>query len=452
METWLPIITVVAGIFALLFLVLRLKFHAFLALILVSIVIGLCVGLTPTEVIDSVQKGMGGTLAGIAVIVGLGAMFGALLEQAGGIDTISTKIITAFGEKRAPYALGLVGFLVAIPVFFDVAFIILVPVIHRLSRATGKSLLTYALPLLAGLAVTHAFIPPTPGPIAVAAYVGANLGWVIMLGFVAGIPAMIMGGPFLVRFYKNTPVSAEPNSVETREATIQFRSALWAVLLPLFLILAATATNMTIPKALDGAPIGEVSALKQTILFIGSPITALIISVLWAYVMFGVRRKIPREELQTIMGKALEPAGVIILITGAGGVLKQMLKDSGVGEQIGQMLSDQGLPILLIAFLIAYLVRIAQGSATVAMVTAGGLVAAALGAGHTLSDPQLALLVIAIASGATMTSHVNDSGFWLVNRYLGQSEAETLRSWTVASTVIGLVGFGMACLMWIIFT
>lgn len=440
------------GIAVLLFLVLRQKMPAFLALLLVSLGVGLATGMAPMDVIESIKKGMGGTLGFVAVVVGLGAMFGALLEHAGGLEAISSRLLKRFSEDRAGWALGLVGFLVAIPVFFDVAFIMLVPLIQQLSRKTGKALLTYALPLLAGLAVTHAFIPPTPGPIAVAELLSADLGLVILFGFIAGIPALILGGPVLARIYRNTPAMSGGISFvpQRKMQTISFGHAVFAVAMPLVLILLSTFQQID-PNSLNihsgfgklvDMLVVESPSWQSFFQFIGHPFTALSIACLYVYIAFGLMRRVPRNEIGDIMGKSLEPAGVVVLITGAGGVFKQVLIDSGVGQDLANAVSATGMPIVLFAFIVAFLVRVAQGSATVAMITAAGL-AAPVASLAGLSPVDTALAVIAIASGASMTSHVNDSGFWLVNQYLGQTPKETLRSWTVATSVIGLTGLAI---------
>ncbi len=440
------------GIAILLFLVLRQKMPAFLALILVSLIVGLMTGMDPMSVLDSVKNGMGGTLGFVAVVVGLGAMFGALLEHAGGLEAISSRLLGRFRNDRAGWALGLVGFLVAIPVFFDVAFIMLVPLIQKLSRKTGKALLTYALPLLAGLAVTHAFIPPTPGPIAVAELLSADLGLVIFFGFIAGIPALILGGPVLARFYRNTPamLGDADFAAPSGAPSIGFGHAVFAVAMPLVLILLSTFqkidplsfnTESGFGRLMDWLIVDN-PTWQIIFQFVGHPFTALSIACVYVYVAFGLMRRVPREKIGEIMTKSLEPAGVVVLITGAGGVFKQVLIDSGVGQDLAAAVSATGMPIVLFAFIVAFLVRIAQGSATVAMITAAGL-AAPVAAVAGLSPVDTALAVIAIASGASMTSHVNDSGFWLVNQYLAQTPQETLRSWTVATTVIGLTGLAV---------
>jgi Gnt-I system low-affinity gluconate transporter len=437
----LPLILTAISVIALLLLVLKVRLPAFIALLLVSLAFGLAAGMTPGDVIQSVQSGMGGTLGFVAVVVGLGAMMGALLESSGGVQAISSGLLSRFGEARAQSALGFIGFLVAIPVFFDVAFIILLPVVLGLAERTGKALVYFAIPLLAGLAVTHAFIPPTPGPIAVAEILKADLGWVILFGALAGLPAMIIGGPLLARIIAKRPDMQISNPVDFAENTktetpISFSAAMQVILLPLILILFGTLTTA----------LNYESPVADTIKFLGHPFVALLIACLYAWWMFGVRRGIDRSALHDAMLRALEPAGLVVLVTGAGGVFKQVLVDTGAGAALAETLSATQMPLLLFAFIVAGIVRVAQGSATVAMITAAGLVAP-VAAIAGLGGADLALLVIAIASGASILSHVNDSGFWLVSRYLGLTEAQTLRSWTVSTTLIGVTGFAVACLL-----
>ncbi|MFD0725330.1 GntT/GntP/DsdX family permease [Lysobacter brunescens] len=441
----------VAAIAALLLLVLRFKLPAFLALMLVAIGFGLASGMPGEAVVGAIQSGMGGTLGFVAVVVGLGAMFAGLLEHAGGIRAIADRLLAVFGERRTGLALGVGGFVVAIPVFFDVAFILLVPLIHRLSSRSGISRLHYAIPLLAGLCVTHAFMPPHPGPVAVGELLKADPGWVIVMAFACGLPAMLVAGPLFARRFRHLPAEAtqdapassgsddERPAMESAATTpaIGFGAALGAVLLPVVLILGNTIGGALLPPG----------AVRDALSFIGHPFVALLIACLHAHLVFGVARRIPLDRLREIMTRALEPAGTVVLVTGAGGVFKQILVDSGVGAQLGASLAAHSLPIMPLAFLFAAIIRVAQGSATVAMITGASLVAPVL-ALVPLSAPQLALVVIAIASGATIASHVNDSGFWLVSRYLQINEADTLRSWTVASTLAGTTGFIVA---WVLF-
>lgn len=423
-------------IFLLLFLVIKTKLHAFVALLLTSFLVGIATGMPLNKVIESVTNGMGGTLGFVAVVVGLGAMFGQMLEVSGGAERLAQTLIHKFGEEKSQWALGITGFLVAIPVFFDVGFIILVPLIYSLARKTGKSLLFYAIPLLAGLAVTHSFIPPTPGPISVAQLLGADLGWVILFGALAGIPAMIVAGPVFGKFIAKRIHASIPDYMHIEEEKKEgelpgFGTVTAIILTPLLLILLNTFSDMLLAKG---------SALRSVLTFLGHPFVALTISTLMAFVLLGTRRGYTKEEIQRIATKALEPAGIIILVTGAGGVFKQILIDSGVGDVLAKIMADSPLPPILLAFLIAMAVRVAQGSATVSMVTAAGLMSPLIDS-LDLHGPILGLMVIAIASGATVLSHVNDSGFWLVSQFLGMSEKNALKSWTVMETLVGLVGF-----------
>ncbi|OIU70338.1 GntP family permease [Rossellomorea aquimaris] len=442
MSDQMLILVALAGIFLLLFLVIKTKLHAFVSLLLVSLIVGIAAGMPLGEVVTSIQNGMGGTLGFVAVVVGLGAMFGRMLEVSGGAERLAQTLINKFGEDKAQWSLGITGFLVAIPVFFDVGFIILVPIVYGLARKTGKSLLYYGIPLLAGLAVTHSFIPPTPGPIAVADLIGADLGWVILFGVIAGIPSMIIAGPLFAKFISKKIHAVVPDYMQAEEMEDDkdlpsFGLIASLISIPLVLILLNT---------LSGVLLDEGNTLRSILTFLGHPFVALTIATILTFILLGTKRGYTRDEVQEIATKALEPAGIIILVTGAGGVFKQVLIDSGVGEVLGEMMAGSSLPPIALAFLIAMVVRVAQGSATVSMVTAAGLMSpliSTLG----MEGPVLGLMVIAIASGATVFSHVNDSGFWLVNRYFGLDVKDTLKSWTVMETLIGFVGFAVVFIL-----
>ncbi|MBW7651101.1 gluconate:H+ symporter [Anoxybacillus sp. ST4] len=432
------IVIVIAGISLLLFLIIRSKLHAFVSLLLVSLLVGIAAGMPLKSVIESIQNGMGGTLGFVAVVVGLGAMFGQMLEASGGAERLAQTLMKKFGESKAQWALGITGFLVAIPVFFDVGFIILVPIVYGLAKKTGRSLLYYGIPLLAGLAVTHSFIPPTPGPIAVANLIGADLGWVILFGFIAGIPAMIVAGPLFGKYISKKIHASIPTYMEWKEHDNEqdlpsFGLIATIILIPLLLILMNTVSGVVLP---------EKNMLRSLFTFLGHPFVALTIATLLAFYFLGRKRGLSKQQVQDIATKALEPAGIIILVTGAGGVFKQILVDSGVGKVLADMMSTSSLPPIVLAFIIAALVRVSQGSATVAMVTSAGLMAPFIETLQ-LTGPILGLITIAIAAGATILSHVNDSGFWLVNRYFGLEVKDTLKSWTVMETMIALVGFSV---------
>ncbi|GBD02474.1 Low-affinity gluconate transporter [bacterium HR18] len=426
----------------LLLLVLWMRVHAFVALMLTSLLTALLGGIPADRIADVLREGMGSTLGYIAVVIGLGAMIGEMLQQSGGTARIAQSLLKRFGEHRAPWALALTGFLVAIPVFFDVALILLLPLVYSLAHRTGRSLLYYALPLAAGIAVAHSFIPPTPGPVAVAGLLGADLGWVILFGVITGLPATIVGGIWFGRWMAgrlHVPVPlhlfAEPAAPE--QPMPSFGQAVGVILLPLGLILLGTAASAFLPQE---------HMLRPWLRLLGHPFTALVLGTLWTFYVLGLRLGYPMRTVQQCATKALEPTGLILLVTGAGGVLSRVLVETGVGQAMAEALAATRLPVIVLAFGIALAVRIAQGSATVSMVTAAGLIAPLLQAG-TYAQPMLALVTLAIAAGATACSHVNDSGFWLISRYLDLSEADTLRVWTVLETILGLSGLAAALLL-----
>ena len=428
---------VIAGIVTLLVLILAVRLQAFIALLISSIMVGILAGMEPDSIMRSMQKGMGDTLGFVAVVVGLGAMFGSILEHSGGAESIARFLMRRFGEKRASWAMMLTGFIVAIPVFFDVAFIILVPLIYALQRSSGRSLLRYGLPLLAGLAITHAFIPPTPGPVAVADILQADLGWVILFGIIVGIPTAIVCGPLFSEMVSRK-IHLDAPELETDKTPAEDLPGVGGITaiigLPIFLILCNTILNSP-----EFAELDYLSTIRKWIQLVGHPFTALILANLIAWYVLGIRKKIPRDQLVRMTTKSMEPAGIIILLTGAGGVFKQVLIDTGAGEMAAESIAGSGMGVFVFAFVSAVVVRVLQGSATVAMITAAGLTAPLLVS--EMPDMGKALLVIVIAAGASAISHVNDSGFWLVSKYLGMSEKQTFRSWTVMTTLLAATGF-----------
>ncbi len=429
------LLALVLGITVLLFLILKLKIPAFISLLISTIIIGIVAGLDASSIFDTIQRGMGGTLGYVATIVGLGAMFGSILELTGSAQAIADYMLKRFGVDKAPWTLLFSGFFIAIPVFFDVAFILLIPVIYALQHRTKKSLLLYAIPLLAGLAVTHAFIPPTPGPVAVADILGADLGLVILMGFLVGLPAAVVSGIFFGRYISNKIFVEAPSHIQedSREKPLPSISVIFGVVLvPIVLIVLRALID-------SGVILDKNFGIGLVITYIGHPFAALIIGNLLAWYLLGLRWNYSKEELFKVASKSMEPAGTIILLTGAGGVLKQMLVDTNIGTLIAESFVHLQSSIYLIAFIIAVLIRVLQGSSTVAMITAAGLVAPLLESGQ-YSGFALALLVVAIASGASTFSHVNDSGFWLVSQYLGINEKQTYRSWTMMTTVLSLTG------------
>jgi len=446
MSTLEIILILIGSIGLLLFMVLKLKIQAFLALLVISVFLGLVTGMPMDSVIKSISDGMGSTLGFVATVVGIGAIFGQMLESSGGAESLAKYLINRFGKEKAPYALTTTGFLVAIPIFFDVGFIILVPVIYALAKDLNKSLLYFAIPLLAGLAVTHAFVPPTPGPVATAEIIGADLGWVLLLGFIIGIPVTIIAGPMFGKYISRKIHVEVPRTLETTDNhPLKDLPPFWQVAsiiaAPLILILANTVSGVW----------ADIHGLKDLfwikfLAFIGHPFMALLVATFLAIYIMGVRRGFSLENILQLSTKSLAPAGLIILVTGAGGVFKQVLVDSGIGVQLAESMSHSALPPIVLAYILALLIRVTQGSATVAMITSAGIIAPLLSA-FVLSEPHKALIVIAIASGATTASHVNDSGFWLVGKYLGMTEKQTLQSWTVMETIISVTGFSLALLL-----
>lgn len=433
--------SVLIGVSLLILLILKFKFQPFIALLISSILVGVLAGIAPLTIMETVKEGMGSTLGFVAVVVGLGAMFGAILEHSGGAEALARYLLQKFGEKNASWALMIAGFFIAIPVFFDVAFIILIPLVYSLQRKTKKSLLLYAIPLLAGLAITHAFIPPTPGPVAVADILNADLGWVILVGFVVGVPTAIVSGPLFGKYIAKKIIIAAPirSQNETPKNFPPIGLIVMIIGTPIFLIVLNTLLGNAIH------PFNLSEKTTAWIQMMGHPFSALILANILAWYFLGIKRGASKAVLSSITTSSLAPAGVIILLTGAGGVFKQMLITTGAGEMLANYFSSIGLGLLAFAFLAAVCVRVLQGSSTVAMITAAGitsaLISTPLGGFHT------ALLVIAIASGASIFSHVNDSGFWLVSNYLSLSEKDTFRSWSVMTTIIALKGFSMVLLL-----
>lgn len=447
MTTPILILIVISAVALLLFMVLKLKISAFISLLITAIFVGIAAGMPLTEISTAIQNGMAGTLGFVATVVGLGAIFGQMLESSGGAESLAHYLLKKFGKDRASWAMVITGFIVAIPVFLDVGFIILVPIIYALARDSKRSLLYYGIPLLAGLAVTHSFIPPTPGPVAVADIINVQLGWVILLGVILGFPTAVIAGPIWGK-YISKKIYIEPpsefnlqkNKDYDENNLPSFRLIALIIAVPLLLILVNTFTGLAVDKAFVTKTIWT-----DILEFVGHPFSALIIATLLASYFLGVKRGMGKQKILDLSTKALGPAGIIILITGAGGVLKQILVDSGIGKIMAESMADSALPPILLAWMLAAVVRVTQGSATVAMITAAGIIAPVLSE-FGLNDPQRALVVLAIASGATLLSHVNDSGFWLVGKYFGMTEKQTLQSWTVMESIIAFCGLAFTLL------
>ncbi|WP_030572362.1 GntP family permease [Streptomyces aureocirculatus] len=459
------LLTVAAlGILLLLFLIIKVRLQPFVALLAVSIAVGLAAGLSVTELFGTVQKsdavsliesGMGGILGHVAIIIGLGTMLGAILEVSGGAEVLASRLLGLFGEKRAPLAMGLTGLIFGIPVFFDVGIFVLAPIVYAAAKRSGKSILLYCLPLLAGLSMTHAFLPPHPGPVAAAGLLKVDLGWVILMGIVCGVPAVLAAWVFSAwigkRIFVPVPQDMLEASEEARAAVIAEQRAagrepqeqpvaLATVFLiigtPLVLILLATFSSIAF----------DPSTGRSVIEFFGNPFVALTIALLMAYYLLGIRRGWSRKSLETVSTASLKPVGNILLVVGAGGIFGGVLKGSGVAQALSDTFNDVGLPVIVLAYLISVVLRVAQGSATVAIVTTAGIVAPLLAEGD-YSNAFTALVIMAISAGSIFASHVNDGGFWMVAKYFGISERDTLKTWTVLETVLSVAGFVVAAVV-----
>ena len=441
LDTTRLVIAAIIGLALLLVLIIKFKVHAMLSILIGAIAIGLIAGMPFEEIVTAVDDGIGNTLKGIALLVGLGSMFGAILEASGGAQTLAVTMVKKFGDEKAAWALGITGLVISIPVFFDAGLIILIPLAFSLAKRTKKSSLFYAIPLLAGLAVGHAFIPPTPGPVLVATMLNVELGWVSLVGVCCGFFAMIVAGPVWgavcgKKFYVPVPDQIA-NQEDIDESKLpSFASVVTIIMIPLVLIILKSVAGV-VPALAGVAPLFN---------FLGQPFAALLIATLAAMFILGTRHGYTMPELEKILTKSLEPTGLILLVTACGGVLRYILQYSGLGEIIGNAVASVNLPIVVVAFLVAALVRICVGSATVAMTMAAGIVAA-MPEIASLSPMYLACVVAAVAGGATVCSHFNDSGFWLVRSLIGLDEKTTLKTWTIMETLVGGTGFIVALII-----
>ena len=431
----------VIGLIVLLLLIIVFKVQAMIAILVGAVLIGVIAGMPLTDIVTAVNDGIGNTLKGIALLVGLGSMFGAILEISGGAQTLAVTMVKKFGDEKAAWALGVTGLVIAMPVFFDAGLIILIPLAFSLAKRTKRSSLFYAIPLLAGLAVGHAYIPPTPGPVLVATMLNVDLGWVILIGVFCGAVAMVVAGPVWGAICGKKYMVPVPEHV-AQQADIDesklpsFFMVVGIILIPLLLIVADSIVGV----------IPALEPIQPVIGFLGEPFVALTIATVVAMILLGFKRGYTKEELEKVMTKSLEPTGMILLVTACGGVLRYVLQYSGLGEVIGNAVSSAALPIVVVAFIVAALVRISVGSATVAMTMAAGIIAAMPGIAS-LSPIYLACTTAAIAGGATVCSHFNDSGFWLVKSLVGLDEKTTLKTWTVMETLVGATGFVVALII-----
>lgn len=425
------LIAAAVGIVVLLLLIIKFKLHPVISMMIAAIIIGVGAGMPLTMISDTVEKGVGKTLQGIALLVGLGSMFGGILEVSGGAQRIAQTLIDKLGQKKAGVALGITGLVIGTTVFFEAGVVVLIPLAFSVAKQTKKSTLYYAIPLLAGLASGYAFVPPSAGSVLVADSLGVNLGVMIMVGIPTALICMVVAGVIWGRFigdkvFTKLPVNVEEIKDEPKELP-PFGLVLGVILIPLVLILISTISKyLPIP-----------ANVQNVLAFIGKPFLALTIATLAAMYFLGIKRGYTGEQLKKILDHSLRPVGMILLVIASGGVIRWMLQDSGLGEIIGPALEKSGMPLILVAFLIALLVRASVGSSMVAMTMASGIMAT-MPAVMATSVLYRAAMCCAICGGATALSHVNDAGFWLVGTFLEIDEKTTLKSWTVMETLIGV--------------
>ncbi|WP_298870129.1 GntP family transporter [uncultured Microbacterium sp.] len=458
----------VGGILLLLLLIIRLKLNAFLALLIVSIIVGLAAGLplatvpatedTPEKlgVVPAIVAGLGSTLGSIAILITLGAILGRIIELSGGASSLAGRFTEILGPKRVGAALTGAALVLAIPVFFDVGFIILVPIVYGFAQAAGLKPLRFGLPVAGIMLAVHVSVPPHPGVVGGAALLGADIGWLTIVGILIAIPLAFVSHLLSKRltrrefdmlasteemFEQAGRGGVQTTVTGTVTSTIAPPSAgmvLTLIVTPLIMIGIGTTAATVLPS---GDPLRNIAQ------FIGAPLFALLVTVLLAIYFLGVRRKWGRDKISDVLESALPPTAAIILVSGAGGAFARVLTESGIGSALSSVLLQTGLPVLVLAFVVSLALRAAQGSATVAILTTAGLLTDTVANGG-FSMLQIVAITLAIAFGALGLSHVNDSGFWVVTRYLGLSVGDGLRTWTVLTTVLGVCGFALVAVFW----
>ncbi|MBD8062117.1 GntP family permease [Oceanitalea stevensii] len=447
-----PLLLIAAGAIALiLVLVIVFKLHAFLTLILVSLLTAFVTGIPAGEIVPALVTSFGGTLGNVALLIALGAMLGKLIEHSGGARVLSERMVSIFGEKRAPLGLGIASLAFGFPIFFDAGLIVMLPIIFAVARRLGNNVLLYGIPAATAFSVMHVFVPPHPGPVAASELYGADVGLVLIVAIVLAFPVWYLSGYLWGTFVGKRfilPVPALFGSTDDDEQVNppSVATVVGILLLPLVLIFLNTGLDFLGTAGV----VDESETWVQLLSAIGTAPVALLIAVLVALLVLGHRRGENGTALEKIVDSALGPVASVILITGAGGMFGGILRLSGIGDALADVLGDTGVPVILAVWLIAVVLRVAQGSATVALVTAAGLMAPAVAAGG-FSDMQIVAITLATAAGSVFASHVNDSGFWLVGRLMGMDVKTTLKTWTVQQTLQSVVGFLFALAVFAIF-
>lgn len=429
----MPLLIVLAGVVLLLILMLAFRLNGFISLIVVSIGVGLCEGMPLLNVVTSVKTGVGSTLGNLALILGFGAMLGKLMADSGAAQRI-TVALNRFGNRWTPWTVLASGFIVGIPLFYEVGFVLLIPLVFTMAATTGIPLIYIGVPMAAALSVTHGFLPPHPGPTAIAGIFKADIGLTLIYGIILALPVAILSGPLFAKMLKKMekPIPRDlynPKIFRDDEMPGFWVSVLTG-LVPVFLMAFASFANLFLPKS---------SPWRVFFDFIGDPVMALLISVFVAIFTFGLCRGKKMIEVMRSVSESVASIAMILLVIGGGGAFKQVLVDSGVGQYIATVMQGTSLSPLILAWLIAAILRISLGSATVAGITAAGIVFPLIGTTH--ASPEL--MVISTGAGSLIFSHVNDPGFWLFKEYFNLTIGETLKSWSTLETIIsvgGLVG------------
>lgn len=421
------------AVVALIILIARFKLNAFLALILASLFVGIASGMELAQVAKSFQDGVGATLGFIAVVVGLGTMLGKMLAESGGAEVVARAFIRALGEKRLPWTLTLVSFIVGLPVFFAVGLVLLVPILFALAKETKSPLLYLGIPVVAGLSASHSLVPPHPGPMIAIATLGADVGKTILYAVVVALPAAFIGGPIFGRFISKRIVPA-PGGIGERLVTSSERTCapgvgitLLTILLPVFLMVLATGADLTLPAT---------HRAREVLNFLGAPLTAIFVAVIFSFWSFGKRCGFNRAQIQKFTEDCVGPAASIFLVVGAGGGFSRVLADSGTGKAIAELAQNFQISPLLLGWLVAALIRVAVGSATVTVTMTAGLLAPIVAAN---SGVNVELLIVAMGAGSMILSHLNDGGFWFVKEYYNLTVTQTLKSWTAMITIMSVV-------------
>jgi GntP family gluconate:H+ symporter len=444
----MPLVIVGVGIIALLILIMGLKLNTFISLIIVSFGVALALGMPLDEIVTTIEAGLGGTLGHLALIFGLGAMLGKLIADSGGAQRIAMTLVNKFGEKNIQWAVVAASFIIGVALFFEVGLVLLIPIVFAISRQLKISILYLGIPMTAALSVTHGFLPPHPGPTVIAGEYGANIGEVLLYGFIIAIPTVILAGPVFTKIAKKlVPASftktgniASLGEQKTfkLEDTPGFSISVFTALLPV--ILMSIATIITLLQKTMGI---EDNSFLAMIRFIGNAGTSMLISLLVAVYTMGLARKIPIKNVMDSCTTAISHIGMMLLIIGGGGAFKQVLINGGVGDYVAELFKGTSLSPILLAWIIAAILRISLGSATVAALTTAGLVIPMLGQ----TDVNLALVVLATGAGSLIASHVNDAGFWMFKEYFGLSMKETFATWTLLETIISVAGLGFILLL-----